>query len=65
MSPILDVAGAFAQEQIAGGDFTGTMSTPAGVIKAMRTPLIIDGKRPEIRSGPRAMGEDTQEIFDN
>ena len=63
MSPILDVAGAFAQDQIANGDFLGTMSTPGGDVQAMRTPLIIDGKRPEIRSGPRRQGEDTQEIL--
>ena len=63
MSPILDIAGAFAQDQIANGDFLGTMSTPGGDVQAMRTPLIIDGKRPKIRSGPRRQGEDTQEIF--
>ena len=63
MSPILDIAGAFAQDQIANGDFLGTMSTPGGDVQAMRTPLIIDGKRPEIRSGPRRQGEDTEEIF--
>jgi crotonobetainyl-CoA:carnitine CoA-transferase CaiB-like acyl-CoA transferase len=63
MSPILDVAGAFAQRQIADGDFLGTMSTPGGEVQAMRTPLLIDGKRPEIRSGPRRQGEDTEEIL--
>jgi len=63
MSPILDVAGAFAQKQIADGDFLGTMSTPGGEVQAMRTPLIIDGKRPEIRSGPRRQGEDNEEIL--
>jgi crotonobetainyl-CoA:carnitine CoA-transferase CaiB-like acyl-CoA transferase len=63
MSPILDVAGAFGQKQIADGDFLGTMSTPGGEVQAMRTPLIIDGKRPEIRSGPRRQGEDNEEIL--
>ena len=63
MSPILDVAGAFAQKQIADGDFLGTMSTPDGEVQAMRTPLIIDGKRPEIRSGPHRQGEDNEEIL--
>ena len=63
-APILDVAHAFAQEQIARGDFVGTMSTPAGETRAMRTPLRIDGERPAIRSGPRALGQDTNELFD-
>jgi crotonobetainyl-CoA:carnitine CoA-transferase CaiB-like acyl-CoA transferase len=62
-APILDVAQAFAQDQIARGDFVGTMSAPAGETKSMRTPLRIDGRRPIIRCGPRALGQDTNEIF--
>ncbi len=52
-APILDVAGAFAQEQIANGDFLGAMSTPAGEVLAMRSPLLIDGVRPTIRRTTR------------
>lgn len=63
-APIFDVAEAFAQEQIASGDFLGTMSTPAGDMRAMRTPLIVDGSRPQVRSGPRSLGEDTHAVFD-
>ena len=62
-APILDVAGAFAQEQITTGDFVGTMSSPAGETRAMRLPLRLDGVRPGIRRGPRAFGEDTDELF--
>ncbi|NNN07843.1 MAG: CoA transferase [Acidimicrobiaceae bacterium] len=62
-APILDVAGAFAQETIVTGDFVGEMSTPHGVVRAMRTPLRIDGERPALRSGPRRMGEDTVELL--
>ncbi|HVB50556.1 MAG TPA: CoA transferase [Acidimicrobiales bacterium] len=62
-APILDVEGAFAQDQISHGDFVGTMSTPSGDTRAMRTPLLIDGRRPSIRRGPRALGQDTEEIF--
>jgi crotonobetainyl-CoA:carnitine CoA-transferase CaiB-like acyl-CoA transferase len=62
-APILDVAGAFAQAQIAEGDFVGEMSTPGGVTQAMRTPLRIDDRRPPIRSGPRAFGADTEELL--
>jgi crotonobetainyl-CoA:carnitine CoA-transferase CaiB-like acyl-CoA transferase len=64
-APIFDVAEAFAQEQIAGGDFLGTMSSPAGELTTMRTPLIVDGHRPHVRRGPRSFGQDTSEIFDN
>jgi len=63
-APIFDVADAFAQEQIAAGDFLGTMSSPAGDLTTMRTPLVVDGQRPHVRRGPRALGEDTREIFD-
>jgi len=62
-SPILDVAGAFAQDQIDHGDFVGVMSTPTGETRAMKTPLLINGVRPSIRRGPRRLGEDTEEIF--
>jgi crotonobetainyl-CoA:carnitine CoA-transferase CaiB-like acyl-CoA transferase len=62
-APILDVAGAFAQEQITQGDFVGVMETPGGETRAMRTPLRIDTLRPPIRRGPRAIGADTEELF--
>lgn len=62
-APIVDVAGAFAQPQIEAGSFVQLMSSPAGELRAMRTPLVLDGVRPPIRRGPRRMGEDTKEIF--
>lgn len=62
-APIVDVAGAFAQPQIADGDFVGTMSSPGGALQAMRTPLLLDGVRPAIRRGPRRLGEDTDSVF--
>jgi crotonobetainyl-CoA:carnitine CoA-transferase CaiB-like acyl-CoA transferase len=62
-APILDVAGAFDQEQIRDGDFVGLMSTPGGEVSTMRSPLVIDGARPTVRRGPRKMGEDSVEIF--
>ena len=62
-APIVDVQGAFAQPQISEGDFVGFMSSPAGELKAMRTPLLLDGVRPPIRRGPRRLGEDTDELF--
>ena len=61
--PIYDVPDAFAQPQIAKGDFVGAMDTPAGVTRAMRSPLIVDGRRPPIRRGPRRFGEDTEELL--
>jgi crotonobetainyl-CoA:carnitine CoA-transferase CaiB-like acyl-CoA transferase len=63
-APILDVAGAFDQGQVRDGDFLGSMATPGGETTAMRTPLLIDGVRPHIRRGPRRLGEDTTELFD-
>jgi crotonobetainyl-CoA:carnitine CoA-transferase CaiB-like acyl-CoA transferase len=62
-APVLDVAGAFAQEQILQGDFVSEMSSPGGPVRTMRTPLLIDGSRPAIRSGPRQKGEDTDVVF--
>jgi crotonobetainyl-CoA:carnitine CoA-transferase CaiB-like acyl-CoA transferase len=41
------------------------MQTPGGETTAMRTPLLIDGERPNIRRGPRRLGEDTDEVFDS
>jgi len=62
-APILDVKGAFGQDQVTGGDFVGTMSTPGGETRAMKTPLRVDGQRPGIRRGPRALGEDSEELL--
>jgi formyl-CoA transferase/CoA:oxalate CoA-transferase len=62
-APILDVAGAFDQEAIQGGDFVGEMDSPNGRLKTMRLPLVIDGVRPALRSGPRKLGQDTDELF--
>lgn len=62
-APILDVAGAFEQPQIRDGDFVGPMTTPAGELRTMRSPLLLDGVRLPIRSGPRRLGEDTEEIL--
>lgn len=62
-APVLDVAGAFAQPQIRDGDFVGPMASPAGELRTMRSPLLLDGVRLPIRSGPRRLGEDTEEIF--
>jgi hypothetical protein len=39
------------------------MSVPGGVVRAMRSPLRIDGKRPAIRRGPRSLGEDSPELL--
>lgn len=63
-APILDVAGAFTQAQVRDGDFLGVMSTAGGDTTAMRTPLLIDGVRPSIRRGPRGLGQDTAQFFD-
>ncbi len=61
--PINSVADAFAQPQIAAGDFVATMDAPGGRTRTMRSPLLIDGVRPPIRRGPRRLGEDRDEIF--
>ncbi len=61
--PIYDVAGAFAQPQIAGGDFVSEMDTPSGMTRAMRLPLVVDGRRPAIRRGPRPFGADNREVL--
>jgi crotonobetainyl-CoA:carnitine CoA-transferase CaiB-like acyl-CoA transferase len=39
------------------------MSTPGGAIYTMASPLRVDGVRPGVRSGPRAFGEDTDELL--
>ncbi len=62
-APIFDVAGAFHQDEIANGDFVGEMVVPGGVISTTKSPLLIDGTRPSIRSGPKKLGEDTSEIL--
>jgi crotonobetainyl-CoA:carnitine CoA-transferase CaiB-like acyl-CoA transferase len=62
-APILDVAGAFAQATIREGDFVGETDSPAGTLRMMRSPLRVDGVRPALRSGPRRLGQDTEELL--
>ncbi len=62
-APIATVADAFAQSTIAEGDFVTTMTTPEGETKVMRSPLRIDGVRPEVRFGPEALGQSTDALF--
>jgi len=57
-APILDLAGAFSQPQISNGDFIQLTSAPAGSLRQMATPLLVDGVRPKIRRGPQALGAD-------
>jgi crotonobetainyl-CoA:carnitine CoA-transferase CaiB-like acyl-CoA transferase len=62
-APIYDVAGAFGQPQIVGGDFVQLTVAPGGEMRTMATPLLIDGARPSVRRGPRLLGEDTRELL--
>jgi crotonobetainyl-CoA:carnitine CoA-transferase CaiB-like acyl-CoA transferase len=61
--PIVDIAGAIAQPQVALGDFVSEMDTPAGPTRVLATPLLVDGRRPRVRRGPRRLGEDTDEVL--
>ena len=58
-SPIETVSSAFAQQQIADGDFVVTTESPAGALRMMASPLTLDGRRPLVRRGPRRFGQDS------
>ncbi len=61
-APILDVAQALGQDQVAGGDLLARTSAPAGEITVVSSPLRIDGQRPPVRSGPRSLGHDSEQF---
>jgi crotonobetainyl-CoA:carnitine CoA-transferase CaiB-like acyl-CoA transferase len=63
-APIYDVAAAVRQPQIADSDFVGTTDSVVGPLSMLRSPLRIDGKRPELRSGPRGHGQDNDLLED-
>ena len=63
-APIYDVAEAVRQPQIADSDFVGTTDSVVGPVAMLRSPLRIDGKRPELRSGPRGLGQDNDLLGD-
>ncbi len=63
VGPIFDVPGALSQPQVAQGDLVGEMEAPGGPTRALRSPLLIEGRRPPIRRGPRRLGEDTVELL--
>jgi crotonobetainyl-CoA:carnitine CoA-transferase CaiB-like acyl-CoA transferase len=62
-APILDVAGAFAQEAVATGDLVGVMDSPVGETRTVRSPLRVDGLRPPVRFGPPAFGHDSDALL--
>jgi len=62
-APIASVPQAFAQSAIASGDFVTTMTTPEGDTRVMRSPLRIDGVRPDVRFGPEAFGQSTATLL--
>ncbi|MEI6710664.1 MAG: CoA transferase [Actinomycetota bacterium] len=64
-APVLDVAGAFSQEVIVDGDFVSESDSSFGKLRTMGTPLLIDGKRPQVRQGPHQFGEDNTELLDS
>ena len=59
-APILDVLEALDQPQIRDGDFVGTVTLPAGELATLKSPLRIDGIRPDIRTAPRRLGQDNE-----
>ena len=63
-APIYDVAEAVRQPQIANSDFVGRTDSVVGPVAMLRSPLRIDGKRPELRSGPRGLGQDNDLLED-
>jgi crotonobetainyl-CoA:carnitine CoA-transferase CaiB-like acyl-CoA transferase len=63
--PIADVARAFADPQITTGDFVEVTDAPHGQIRQMASPLRLNGERLHIRRGPRGLGEDSKEIFED
>ncbi len=61
-APILDVEGALAQPQVRDGDLVGETTAPAGPLRVVGTPLLVDGRRPTVRRGPRDLGHDNEEL---
>ena len=62
-APILDVAGAFDQAEISEGDFVSEVDSSFGKFRTMKSPLLVDGVRPDIRRGPRQLGEDNDDLL--
>jgi crotonobetainyl-CoA:carnitine CoA-transferase CaiB-like acyl-CoA transferase len=62
MAPILDVAEALAQSQVHHGDLLATTNSAAGEFTVVSSPLRVDGVRPPVRSGPRALGYDNEQF---
>jgi len=62
-APIASIREAFEQDTIRSGDFVTTMTTPGGQTSVMRSPLRIDGVRPDVRFGPEALGQSTDALL--
>lgn len=61
-APVLDVAGALAQDQVTSEGLVVETDAPAGVLRVLASPLVVDGERLPVRSGPRRFGQDSAEL---
>lgn len=62
-APVNDIADAFAEEHVRAIGLVAELSNGADTLAQVRTPFIIDGDRPELRSAPPSLGEHTAAIL--
>jgi crotonobetainyl-CoA:carnitine CoA-transferase CaiB-like acyl-CoA transferase len=62
-APVNDVAEAFADEHVRAVGLVGTVAMGDDTIAQVRSPIAIDGARPEPRSAPPSLGQDTAAIL--
>ena len=62
-APIYTVPQALAQPGLVESGFIQTTDSVVGPLTLLATPLLLDGRRPPIRSGPRAFGADSDDVL--
>lgn len=64
-APVNDIAEAFAEDHVRAIGLVAEVPHGADTLAQVRTPFIIDGDRPELRSAPPSLGEHTATILEH
>lgn len=58
-----DLPAAFADPQVSASDLVASVEHPAGPIRLVGSPYLVDGRRPAVRRAPATLGEHTGELL--
>jgi len=62
-APVNDLAAVLSDPQIRAAGLVQEVETPAGPLRLVGSPLLVDGVRPQVRRAPPTLGQHTEEVL--